>query len=72
MDIVTIIVTTTVTTIIYSLSIMCQSLFRGPPASQWENTGQKLVFPFVTVFILNTGVSEGHVEKPDNFECHPP
>lgn len=71
MDIVTIIMTTTKTTIIYSSSITCQSLFQGPPASQWENTGQKLGSPIVTVFILNTEVSEDHREKPDNSECHP-
>ena len=62
-----IVITITTATIIYSALIICQSLFQGPPASQQEKIGQKLDFPITTIFILNSKVSEGHREKPDNF-----
>lgn len=51
---------------------MCQQLFQGPPASQWENIGQKPSFPNAITFRLNTKVSKHRIEKPNNFVFHPP
>ena len=62
-----IVITITTATISYSALIICQSLFQGPPASQQEKIGQKLGFPITTIFIINSKVSEGRREKPDNF-----
>lgn len=62
-----IVITITTAAIGYSALIICQSLFQGPPASQQEKIGQKLGFPITTIFIINSKVSEGRREKPDNF-----